>query len=76
MFSVQKKRKFGLFPMRWHASAPLCMAAGASCWATLYDGVTFGERTFLLAGHQDFLGTGVGCEMVAEILAAENEATR
>lgn len=76
MFSVQKKRKFGHFPTKQHASALLCKAAGALRWATLYDGVMFGERTFLLAGHRGFWGTGVGCEMVAEILAAENEATR
>lgn len=73
---MQKKRKFGRFPMRWRASALLCKAAGASRQATLHEGVMFGERTFLSARRQGFSGTGVGREMVAEILAAENEATR
>lgn len=76
MFSVQKKRKSGLFPTRWHASAPL----RKGCWGIALGYAVrwchvWGEDV-LVGWTSRFLGTGVGREIEAEILAAENEATR
>lgn len=69
---MQKRIKCGVFTLRWSAAALLCEAAGALWQGVSSDGVWGCSWQPKLR----FCGPGAGCKMVAEILTAENKATR